>query len=237
MKREKFLKLINKLLIDNSNRIHQRSFLFFGITLFFVSNVFSLQIIDSTVKTENRSLAFIDPSGKYIARTEPEFPFELTQKGETTIYEIVNGDDFEVYNFDWYCKNIYMAEFDGVLYTARVNSAHYGILASKKDTCLSLYKKDRLIKHYTTLDFSEQPNNVDTYSGFYTVIKKVNGFFRGDFPYNNHKLVFSFYVKGFGKIWIDLADGKIIDRYSKCDIAKSNFDPSMLIYRQNPEEN
>lgn len=208
-----------------------------SILLFLFSNIYSLNLIDTTVKNENRSLIFVDPSGKYIARTEPEFPFELTQKGETTIYEIDNGDDFEMFSFNWYCKNVYIAEFDNVLYTARVNSAHHGILASNRDTCISLYKKDRLIKHFTTLDLCKHPNNVDTYSGYYSIIKKVDGFFRGDFPYNKHKLFFSFYVKGYGRVRINLADGKIIDKFLKVDIAESDFDPSMLIYRPSPEEN
>lgn len=209
----------------------------FIMLLFFATNTFSLQILDSSVISENRFLVFVESSGKYIAKTEAEHPFELSQKGETTISELVNGDEFDVYNFDWYCKNIYMTEFDGVLYTARVNSAHYGILASKRDTCISLYKRDRLIKSFTTLELCQQPNNVDTYAGFYSIIKRVDGFYRGDFRYNKHKLFFSLNIKGIGLVRIDLENGELIDKYEKVDIAKPNFDPSMLIYRPNPEEN
>lgn len=211
---------------------------YFPLLIFLlVLSAYPLNIIDTTVKTANRSLVFVESSGKYIAKTEPEFPFELTQQGETTIYELDNGDEFEVYSFDWYCKNVYMTEFDNTLYIARVNSAHHGILASKNDTCVSLYKKDKLIKHFTTLDLCKFPNNVDTYAGYYSIIKKVSGFYRADFPYNKHKIFFSLYVKGYGTIKIDLATGKIIDKYLKYDIAESDFDPSMLIYHPSPEEN
>lgn len=207
------------------------------ILLFLSVSAYSINITDTAVNPKNRSLMFIESSGKYFARSEPEFPFELTQKGETKVYQIENGDDWEVYSFDWYCRNVYLTEFDNTLYTARVNSAHYGILASHRDTCLSLYKKDKLIKSYTTLDLAKHPNNVYNYSEFYSVIRSANGFSRGDFPFNNHKIFFSFYVKGYGYIRIDIETGKYIHKYDKCDIAKPDFDPSMLIYQENPEEN
>ena len=125
----------------------------------------------------NRIYVTSSQYGQFYAKSIPHEAYGL--KGITRVYR-VGEEDILIQTYDWYSPQIFLEGFAGsqTVYVVQMGPWHRGHQASNDHHAVAFYKKDKLLKKYSTLDVVGMEDNVSRSVSHYTVFNKIYGFRR-----------------------------------------------------------
>ena len=113
--------------------------------------------------------------GDHYAKLIPKKDFPKYE-GRTEIFEVGLDKDKKLITYNWYSPWLYLSKSCNGLFVVRLGTELYGKKANKDDMAIEIWKFDKLIKRYSTLDIAKRSNNVS-----YNSLGKYNVFDR--YPY------------------------------------------------------
>lgn len=143
--------------------------------------------------------------GQFYAKSIPSESYGL--KGRTEIYQVGEKKDKLLQTYDWYSPEVYLYGWiAGGVYVVQTGSWNRGRGPQSDHLALALYKDDKLLKKYSTLDIVPDAKNASVSVSHYMVFQKIKGFRRAF----GNQLYFDVLTTDGRLLSFDVETGKIV---------------------------
>jgi hypothetical protein len=153
----------------------------------------------------NRPYVAASAHGQFYAKSVPSETYGTA--GTTRVYQVRNGGDALIQTYAWYSPRIFLEGWTGTgtVYVVRTGPWARGRRAKEEHLALALYRNEKLLKSYSTLDVAGSPERVAASVSHYVVFSELKGFRR---PFGN-QLYFDAVTHDGRKLSFDAETGEI----------------------------